>query len=102
MWAQAQEPYNNLKKPDRILVLEKIPGTDAKGSTGLVDNRLFNGENNLHAIKEEDTNLWYFRYDQGVVPEPLRHVKYTSFSKAKEVAESYFLKRNIRIKEVID
>lgn len=96
------DPPNNLKKNDRILVLEPFPGLDPKSTSGLIDKRLFTKENNLHAVKEPDSNLWYFKYDQGVVPEPIRMTKYTSFAKAKEAATSYFEKRNVRIKEVID
>lgn len=95
------EDYSSVKKNDRILVLEAGEG-GVKDSAGFMDKRLFTGGNNLHAVKEEASNLWYFKYDNGVLPEPLRDKKYTTFKHAKEVAELYFGKRNVRIKEVID
>lgn len=89
------------KKSDRILVLKPIEGTKAKSSTGLDDPRLFNGGNNLHGIKDQQTNLWYFKYESGVIPEPLKQ-RFTSFPLLKKHAEDYYVKRNIAVVEVLD
>lgn len=87
-------------KIERKLVLRPIDGEKAKSSTGLVDPRLFKGDNNLRAIRENDSTLWYFKYDVGGIPEQLKG-HYTSFAKAKEAAAGYFKTRNVEITEVI-
>lgn len=87
--------------PQRTLVLALIDGKKPISSTGNVDHRLFNGENNLRVILEQGTNLWSFKYDYGNVPEPLRQ-KFTRFDFAKTFAEAYFDKRNIKIVDVIN
>lgn len=89
------------KKTDRIAILRPIAGTKSVSSTGLVDPRLFKGENRLHIVKEEQTNMWFFRYDQGATPEPLKQ-KFTSFKMALAHATEYYKSRNVEIVEVID
>jgi hypothetical protein len=95
------DPTAKMKKDTRVLVLEKIEGKDTKTNTGLVDNRLFSGENNLRAIKHPGTNIWEMRYDSGGLPEPLKQ-KFTSFNKLVTHASRYFDKRGIKISKVID
>ena len=85
---------------DRILVLEPIDDKKPLSSTGLVDPRLFTGENKLHAIKDPQTCLWHFKYEQGILPPTLKG-QYTGFNQLKKTAEDYFTKRNMKIKEVI-
>lgn len=96
--------FDNLKtkerSDDRILVLEPI-GDKVKNTLGIVDNRLFKGGNNLHALKEINSNLWYLKYDVGGLPEPLKQ-KYTSFAPLLKLAERYFETRGVRIAEVRD
>lgn len=83
----------------RILKLERKEGKNVLTETGLIDNRLFTGENNLRAIQEPNS-LWSLKYDHGSVPEFLRQ-QFTSFSTLIKVVTEYFNKRNIIIKEVI-
>ena len=90
---------NSIASSDRILVLKPIEGENIKSSTGLVDNRLFKGGNRVHAVRDENSDLWFVRFDAGLPPEPLRQ-KFTSFSKLFNFAEQYFKKRNINIVEV--
>ena len=95
-------PQTNLRNPDRQLVLGVIDGKQAKTSTGMMDPRLFSGENSIHAMMDPETTLWSFRYhNKGILPEPLRQ-KFTSFGAAKKFATNYFKTRNIEIKEVKD
>lgn len=88
------------RKSDRVLVLKPLDGK-AKNSHGIVDPRLFKGDNNLHAIMDPMTTLWSMRYDVGTVP-PTFHQKFTSFKKLYDFAYNYFKSRNIEIKEVRD
>lgn len=97
----AVSPEAIMRSPDRILVLSIKPGKNAKNSIGMTDPKLFTGENKLHCIKEEQTNFWFFRYEHGGLPEPLK-CKFTSFKKALEHAENYYNDRSIEIKEVLD
>jgi hypothetical protein len=95
-------PEGNLRATDRILTLSVKDGKEAKGSTGLVDRRLFTGDQQLHLSMNEQTGLWSFRYSKNaLLPEPLQGT-FTSFSKGYQQAEQYFDKRNVRITEVKD
>jgi len=93
---------NNLlkqAKTDRLFKLNKKDGGSAKDVTGMVDPRLFSGDNHLHIKKDPETNFWYFHYDKGIPPESLK-CHFTSFPYALRYAENYYLQRNVEIKEV--
>ena len=94
-------PESKMRSPDRILVLKTIDDKKPLSSKGIVDPRLFTGENKLHAIMDIQTSLWRFKYDQGIVPPPLK-CQFTSFTALKKHAEDYFRTRNIEIIEVKD
>lgn len=89
------------KSKDRILVIKPMEGKDAKSSMGLIDTRLFTGENKLHAIQDPRNTLWSFKYDSGGLPEPLKQ-RFMNFTTCLQHAKTYFAKRNIEITEVID
>lgn len=99
--AQVGVTSEKMSKPDRILELRPANGKKTLSSTGLVDTRLFTGENKLHAIKDPATCFWYLKYESGIVPQPLKQ-HFTSFGALKKFAEHYFGKRNIVIDKVID
>lgn len=83
---------------DRILVLNVIPGRDAKNNLGLVDKSLFTGGNQLHAI-QQDSGLWSLKYEKGALPEPLKQ-QFTGFNILLRFCKTYFEKRNLEITEV--
>lgn len=95
------EPTTNVRKDDRVLVLEPIPGDKVKSSKGDYDPRLFSGENKLHAIRDPDTNLWFLKYDKGGLPEPLKQ-RFTNFQSTKEYVERYFQRRGLQISRIED
>jgi len=88
-----------LKKDDRVLVLEPIDGKP-RSVTGLVDIRLFSGENNLHLIRSSN-NMWKASYDSGTLPRDLKQ-SWSSFREAVKFLEGYYAKRNVRIARVND
>lgn len=90
------------RSSDRVLVLKVIDNKAPLTSMGLVDKRLFSGDNKLHGIAEPQTGHWYFKYDDGALPPALRDQKFTSFKALLTHAKEYFKKRNIEITEVID
>lgn len=90
-----------MKSTDRIFVLEKIEGLDTKNAKGMVDNRLFTGENRLHAKIDPANCQWYMQYDSGIIPQPLSG-RFTSFDKLKSHVEQYYHKRNIKVKTIIE
>lgn len=90
-----------MRSPDRILVLKTIDGEKPLSSKGLVDPRLFTGENKLHAVMDMQTTLWHLKYDQGIVPPPLK-CQFTSFKMLRQHATEYFRSRNIEIVEIKD
>ena len=92
---------NKERKTDRILVLKVKEGERPISSTGLVDTRLFSGDNKLHAVQDLSNRLWSLKYEMGGVPEPLKE-KFTTFDRALHSAKTYFNKRNVEIVEVID
>jgi hypothetical protein len=95
-----QPNITKMRQTDRIIVLEPMEG-GAKSTTGLTDNRLFTGENRLHAKMDPNNCQWYLHYDSGIVADPLKG-RFTSFNKLKEHVEGYFNKRNVKVKEVLD
>jgi hypothetical protein len=89
---------NKLKSADRVFILARKEGADVKSTSGAVDNRLFTGENKLHAIMDEYC-LWRLKQDSGVLAQPLRQT-FTSFKVLRKYVEDYFKRRNIEVKEV--
>jgi len=89
-----------MRSTDRILVLEKV-NTEDKSSTGLVDVRLFKGENILHAVQHPEYSTWTLKYEHGILPKPLKQT-FTSFQALYTYTENYFKRRNARIAKVID
>lgn len=85
----------------KVLVLGPVPGKKTKNTLGLVDSRLFTGENNLHAHKDKETCMWYLKYERGIVPEPFKQ-QFTSLHVLLKFAKDYFIRRDIEIKDVID
>lgn len=99
-----QERVKELEKTkmhqiDRVLRLKVKDGKKPITSTGLVDPRLFSGENTMHVIMNKWDCMWRFEYEHGMLP-PVFNQRFTSFSKAKKFAEEYFNRRNIEISEV--
>lgn len=89
------------RSDDVIFVLKPVEGKQTLNSMGVVDPRLFSGENRLHAVFETQTAFWYLKYDHGVVPEPFKQ-KFTSLEKLMIFVKDYFKKRNIEIAEIKD
>lgn len=89
-----------MRSDDRIFVLRPKEG-GSKATIGIVDHRLFKGENNLHAIRDPETALWYMRYDKGTLP-PVLKGQFTNFKDLYKLAETYFKSRNVEIIEVQD
>ena len=90
----------NIKSDDRILILRPIDGKPTS-STGLVDRRLFNGENTLHALHDTRRRLWSLKYDKGGLPQPLKQ-QWTKFSALLTFVKKYFKSRNVEIIEIIE
>lgn len=92
---------SKMRSPDRILVLKVVEGKKPLNTLGTQDPRLFNGENKLHAVMDTQSTLWRLKYDQGIVPPPLKGL-FTSFKAILQHAQEYYSKRNIEIVEVKD
>lgn len=101
MKSQEQLLKQKMRSDDRILVLGIMDGKKPKNSIGLVDSRLFQGDNSLHVRRNPRDSLWYFKYDTGGLPDPLKQ-SFTSFNKAYRYAEEYFSHRNVKIIRVED
>ena len=86
---------------DRVLVLKVIEGKSPKGSTGVVDPRLFSGNNKLHGVYDERTGLWNMRYETGALPGALQQ-KFGSFEQLEDFARKYFATRDVEIVEIIN
>ena len=85
--------------PERELVIKPMEGKMVKGSN-LIDSRVWKGDNTLKTIQDE-TSLWGFKFEKGLLPEPLKQ-RFTSASKAIAFAKEYFAKRNLEVIEVKD
>lgn len=86
-----------MRKTDRVLVLEKV---DPKKDVGMVDPKVFSGDNELHAVMDSMC-MWSFKYKHGQIPPALKS-RWTSFNELKKAAEKYFDNKNIKITKVID
>jgi len=100
--AQAFTAHEHMRATDRVLSLKPIEGKATISSTGLIDRRLFTGENKLHAVQNNETTLWTFKYEKGQLPPILQNSSFTSFKSLLKFATDYFIRRNIEIKEIID
>lgn len=94
-------PMSNLASADRVIKLEVIDDSLPKTSTGMVDTKLFTGENNIHARINPQTMMWDIHYEKGAIPGGLKEQKWTSFSRLYKDLERYFRDRNIKITEVV-
>ena len=90
-----------MRSGDRILVLKPIQGEVSKTVFGNVDPRLFKGGNQLHLIRDPQSYMWTFKYDNGFIPEQLKQ-KFTKFDWALKAATDYYIKRNLQIVEIKD
>ena len=96
------ETITQVRSTDRVLALSPIDNKAPKSSTGLLDPRLFTGEQKLHVKMDPQTCLWYFQYsNNGLLPEALKG-RYTGFRAAIKFAEAYFATRNVKITQVFD
>lgn len=91
---------NKMNSDDRVLVLKVIDGKKAMNSSGLVDPRLFTGENRLHAVFDTRTGMWNMRYETGGLPGALQQ-KFVEFSDLVEAAKKYYAGRNIEIVDIL-
>lgn len=86
---------------DKTLVVKPIEGVKPRSTTGLVDNRIFTGKANVHAVRDTQTNLWSVHYAQGILPQPLRQ-KFTRYEDLYDFVNGYFKRRGLYIAEVIE
>jgi hypothetical protein len=84
---------------DRVLQLTIKDGFTAATASGMLDNRLFTGENRLHVIKDPESCFWRFKYDSGAIPQTLQQ-SFTTFRAAFKHASDYYAKRNVEVKEI--
>src|SRR5438445_10985282 len=89
------------RSTDIIIDLKPREGEGTKNTSGITDNRLFTGENKLHAVMDTQNTLWTLRYEKGVTPEPFKG-QWTSFSKILNFVKDYYAKRNIDVVGIID
>jgi hypothetical protein len=96
-------PESKMRAPDRVFKLELIDTKKPITATGMVDQRLFKGDDatRLHCVMDLETSLWSFKYSRGAIPPGLEG-RWTSFKTAKDHADKYFVNRNLRITQVED
>lgn len=99
MFDQEENPKH--RKDVRVLVLKQIEGQQKLNSTGMVDNRLFTGDNNLQAIRDPQTSLWSLRLQHGIIQQALKG-SFTGFNACLERAREYYKRRGVDIVEVLD
>jgi hypothetical protein len=95
---EARTYDETMNSPVRELKISPKPGK--QGKPGLVDPALFKGDNHLYAVMDEYGH-WYFKYKNGILPEPLKASKFTKLSSAIDFAKAYFDKRDLDITEVL-
>lgn len=85
----------------KIISLGKISGKSTLDVLGAVDNRLFNGDNKLHAVYEDFTGMWKLHYELGQLPGGLQ-MKFTTFPDLLTHVKNYYRKRNVEVTDVTD
>lgn len=93
---------DKIRKTDIVLVIRPLPGMGAKAVTGLVDRKLFTGDNHLHAIMDTQTCLWKLAYDNGTLPSALKEKMFTGFAPLYKHVDEYMRTRNAHIESIID
>lgn len=89
------------RNPDRIIKLKPMEGAKMLNTKGMVDSRLFTGDNNIHAVMSQEDCLWSIKYDSGILPHHLKQ-RFTSFKHLYNYVEAYFKARGVEISEVKD
>ena len=92
---------NKEKKSDRVFVLKVKDGTKPISSTGMVDPRLFTGENRLHAVMDPKNCLWHLKYEHGGLPNSFKQ-QFTNFPTLLRHVSKYLETRNIEIENILD
>jgi hypothetical protein len=92
---------DKLKKDDRILEVKVLDGEKPLSSIGMVDKRIFQGGNKLHAFYNPMTGFWKLRYEVGVIPGKLMN-NWLSFDQLLADTDKYLRSRNMYISEVLD
>lgn len=96
-----EQPSDKMHSLDRVIVLKLMDGKTAINSKGATDNRLFTGENKLHAVYDNAFGLWALNYDKGQIPGGLEG-KFTDLTLLVNHVKQYFATRNIEVVEVRD
>ena len=92
---------DKLKKDDRILEIGIKDGEKPLSSIGLVDKRLFQGGNKLHAYYVPQFGQWKLRYEVGAIP-PALDASWTSFEGLLYEVKRYLATRNLEVTQVLD
>jgi hypothetical protein len=92
---------DKLKSNERYVLLKQMEGQDPLNSKGMVDKRLFTGENKLLVTLDPQDSLWSIKFEKGLTPGNLTQ-RFTAFSKAVKHIKDYYAKRNIEIDKIID
>lgn len=88
-----------LVEDDRTLILKPIEGQKARNSAGMVDSRLFTGDNKIHAYKDP-WGTWFLKYERGDVP-PAFKQKFTGFNQLYDFVTDYYKKRGVEVAGVV-
>lgn len=96
----AQREFAKMRSLDRVIQLQPMDGKKTLSSTGAVDNRLFSGDNRLHAVFNPQDGFWTLKFEKGILVDALDQ-KWSQFDLCLKHVEDYFKKRNIEIVDVI-
>jgi len=101
-WSDYADKYKDrVRSNDRVVTLKRMEGKNALNSKGMIDNRLFTGENKLHVTLDSQTGLWSIKFEKGLTPGGLDN-SFTSFNKALALIREYYRKRNIEVDKVLE
>lgn len=84
----------------RKLQITPLEGQTVTTSKGMVDPRLWKGENELYAEMDNTTCMWRLRYKHGMLPPQIQGT-YTNFDKAFKAATKYYSTRGLEVTRVI-
>lgn len=95
-----QTQMDKMHSETRELTLQSTKDFD-KSKSGLLDPDLLTGKQKIFAVRGPQDNLWRFKYEHGILPQPLKQ-SFTKFDELYKYGEGYFSRRGILIIGTVD
>lgn len=89
------QDFERMNTQDRVFSFR--PKDSKKLKNDMMDPRLIDGKNKLHAVQDAATCLWSLKYEHGQLPEALRDSRFTRFDTLQKAVEVYYGSRGYEV-----